>query len=166
MFTGFFGFGDDPSNWFCRKKGHENLLSFLINYSRFDRLRSLRRQASPNEIDGHSRENYQQAGPGCSRLINEENDQDHRGANNVECRNDRISKCFIRPLGIGLFHSEYENAGDREDIKYQRGRYYIGKQVVVKAAVAAVGLDRTGKNVKRSENSLDYQAPSRHVKFV
>ena len=55
-----------------------------------------------------------QAGP-CLR--NQHIDCHHCSHQNIKCRDDRISKCFIRALHIRSLFAEDEESGDGENIK-------------------------------------------------
>src|SRR5205823_2444350 len=128
-------------------------------------------RSSPQKINRHAGQHDDETGPRRRGLINDQHEENYGRADDVERGHDRVTECFIRPLGVRAFPAEHENAENGQNVKDERGRNDVVEQVAVKVAVTGnvaggVGLDRARQNERAGPNALDYQTPRGDVVLV
>ena len=68
-------------------------------------------------------------------MINEEHGKNDGRADNVENRDDRVTKSFVRTFRVRSFSAQDEDAGNCQDVKDERSRDDVVEQVAIKIPV-------------------------------
>src|SRR5712691_5421617 len=93
------------------------------------------RASCPKDVDRHAHHHDHQAWPGCLCLVKQQDKHNRHGSNDVEQRDKRIAKRFVRSLRAGPFSAQYENACNRQHVEDQHGKDNIVEQVAIKISV-------------------------------
>src|ERR1051326_8709557 len=96
----------------------------------------LRNAPAPNEINGDAGQNEQITDAGRSRREISEIDDEERGQNHRDNRDDRVTPSAIRPITLRPFLSQDNNGDNKQDIKDEIGRDDVFEELSVHVAVA------------------------------
>src|SRR5436305_13795808 len=72
---------------------------------------------APDEIDRRAQQNDDQPRPGVVRLVNQQQDFNQAGSENVDGRQDRISERLVGSLHLRPGAAQGENSGNRQDVE-------------------------------------------------
>src|ERR1051326_6076399 len=130
-----------PMKIHCVREGRTSFMEYGGFFLPGDRgshapLLHFSEERSPEEVDRDAGEHDQESGPGVLGLKDQEVDGNGSRRKNVQSREEWISKCLVRALGVRLFLPEKEDSDHGEDIKDEHGKDHVIEEIAIGAREA------------------------------